>query len=171
MTTVRWISRAQCGLATPNPARLTKRTDQVWGVTKHHTGGNRPRSASESMGQWRALQAAAMSGANVNHTRYGDIEYNVGFDDFGQILVGRGNEWVGAHATSRNNVANRQTFGAVYLGSGDPSPAAMQAFHAYCYVAGFTLGHAPLTLGHLDWVKWGGIPTACPGRLLEQSRP
>ena len=169
--TVTWIRREQSGLVAPNPNRLSHRVDKPWGVTKHHTGGAEPRTPQESCAIWRSLQQQAMSGQNVNHTAYGDIEYNVGFDRFGQILIGRDTQWNGAHATSRNNLANRMTFGIAYLGLDPSTPQAMEALKAYAFVASYSFGHAAIMLGHMDWVKWGGIATACPGQVLEHSHP
>lgn len=176
--TVRWVTRNQCGLVLPNFSHLSTRNDKPWGITKHHTGSARPVVPLDSLRLWRELQAEAMSGNNVNHTVYGDIEYNVGFDDFGQILIGRDTRYVGAHAASKDNVANRFTFGIAYLGGlvtntddGQPRGQAMDALKAYAYVASFVFGHAALTLGHLDWAKWGGIATSCPGPKLEHSYP
>lgn len=168
MTT--WVTRQQCGLAAPDTSRLSVRSDKIVGVTKHHTGGSAPRSPHDSLRLWRDLQAQAMSGNNVNHTRYGDIEYNAGFDDFGQILVGRDNRWNGAHATSNGNLANRLTLGLAYLGDNSPTPQALAAMHAYIYVASYGIGHAAWVLGHQDWIKAGGIATACPGSVLEHTR-
>lgn len=168
---VTWVPRAACGLVDPDPHRLSARTDPILGITKHHTGGNAPRDAADSRRTWRALQEQAMSGQNVNHVQYGDIEYNIGFDDFGQLLVGRPNNVVGAHATATGNVANRMTLGAAYLGIGDPSSLALEALAVYYFVAGHVIGHAPLSFAHRDWVRYGGIATACPGDLLAHSRP
>jgi hypothetical protein len=165
------VTRAQAGLAPPNPARLSHRTDKPWGVTKHHSASSPPRTAMDSIALWRELQREAMSGNNPNHVQFGDIEYNVGFDDFGQILIGRDTQWVGAHATSSNNVANRMTFGIAFLGMDPTTPAAMEALRAYAWCASASFGHAAIMLGHQDWARWGGIPTACPGQVLEHSHP
>jgi hypothetical protein len=165
---VKWITRAQSGLVAPRP--MTPRTDQLIGVTVHHTASAQPPVPLDSLALWRQLQADAMSGNNVNHTQYSDIEYNAAFDDFGQILVGRQNDVVGAHATSSNNIANRVTLGFAYLGNSDihtPSSQAIAALHAYLYVVALELGHAPFVLGHKDLVGIGGIPTACPGHAVE----
>lgn len=167
---VTWVSRAQCGLAPPNLARLSERNPggdwraRVLGVTVHWTGGN---AGGDPHAYWRTLQAQAMSGANVNGTRYGDIEYNAGFDDAGEILDGRSNVFEGAHATSRNNIANTVTLGLAYLGAGEPTPQALAAMRAYVFVTIFEL-HLPqpiILVGHQDWAPFGGIPTACPGSL------
>lgn len=98
---------------------------------------------------------------------YGDISYNAGCTDGGLILAGRDPRWVGAHARTLHNVANLSTYGIAYLGSGSPTPAAVQALRAYIYVVILSLGHGhPIILpGHQDWRPFGGIATACPGQL------
>jgi len=171
--TVRWVTRDQAGLQPPNLARLSRHDphDRRWGVTKHHTAGATPHVPLDSFRIWRELQASAMSGNNVNHTRYGDIEYNVGFDDFGQILVGRDSQWVGAHAASANNVANRMTFGAAYLGRATRRCRPSTRSTPTCTSRPCRSEHAAITLGHKDWSRWGGIITDCPGLALELSRP
>jgi hypothetical protein len=170
--TVRWVTRAQSGLAAPDHSRLSPRTDPIVGVTKHHTAGETPRTPLDSLRIWREIQSSAMSGANVNHTRYGDIEYNAGFDNFGQVLVGRDNGVVGAHATSTSNVANRLTLGIAFIGSGDPTADALHALAAYVFVVAYSITHhTPLDFAHRDWARYGGIVTDCPGDVLAHSRP
>jgi hypothetical protein len=118
---------------------------------------------------WHSLQTAAMSGANVNHTQYGDIEYNAGITYDGRILAGRDNKYVGAHAYSANNVANRTLLGVCILGNEPPTQAAEQALSAYLFVVTAML-HRPdpiVLCTHREIVAHGGITTDCPGGAWE----
>lgn len=155
--TTRWLRRDAIGLAPPNTAHLAVRHDRVLGVTVHWTAGN----SHDAPAQWRAIQADEM------HRGYGDIAYNAGVADDGSLLEGRANGWVGAHALSGHELANRTTFGVAYIGNGNPTPAAITALKAYLFVVALELKlSAPiLLLGHQDWLPFGGIPTACPGTL------
>lgn len=157
---MRIVTRAELGLAPANPAHLTSRgTDRLIGVTVHCT----VTPTADPVGTWRQIQAEYLSGNNVNHTVYGDLPYNDGITLDGRILQGRDHKWVGAHALSNTNVANRTTLGVAIIGTGaNITPAAETALRQYLYLAGLELGHAPLVFDHYDWHALGGISTACP---------
>lgn len=154
------VTRQECGLRPPNPARLTLRGGQpIWGIVAHIT----VTGASAPAATWRTIQAEYMDGHNVNHTVYGDLPYNVGISMDGRIFEGRDNRWVGAHAVSRNNVLNRQTIGVAFIGMpGQLTDAAKLAYKAIVYVTAVQL-HRPMTLlCHSDAVAFGGPATSCP---------
>lgn len=154
------LNRAQCGLAPPNLSRLSHRApDQLIGVTVHCT----VTPTADPVATWRQIQAEYLSGNNVNHQAYGDLPYNDGITLDGRILTGRGHEWVGAHALSSNNLANRLTLGVALIGTGDSiTPAAIRALRFYLFFATVELGHQPMLFDHYDWRALGGISTACP---------
>lgn len=153
-------SRERCGLAPPDTSRLTKRDPgALVGVTFHVT----VTPASDPVHTWQRIQAEYMSGNNVNHVKYGDLPYNEGVTLDGRILQGRQHRYVGAHATSDNNVANRVTLGLAVIGTGAGlSHAAQQAIREWLHLLRVELGHAPVLFDHYDWRAAGGIATACP---------
>lgn len=154
------LTRDQCGLALPNRDRLSGRLpDHVVGVTVHCT----VTPTADPVATWRQIQAEYLSGNNVNHAQYGDIPYNDGITLDGRILTGRPHGYVGAHALSTNNIANRWTLGVAIIGTGATiTPAAEQALRTWLYLATLEIGHRPLLFDHLDWRAYGGISTACP---------
>lgn len=158
MTTI--VRRDQMKLAPPNLARLSiRRPDKVIGVTVHCT----ITPSADPVGTWKQIQAEYLSGHNVNHEQYGDLPYNDGITMDGRILEGRAHAYVGAHAASTNNVANRTTLGVAIIGTGDNiTPQAIAALRTYVYLATLELGHRPLLFDHYDWRALGGIATACP---------
>lgn len=157
---LRVVSRAEMGLAPANTARLSLRgTDRLVGVTVHCT----VTPTADPVATWRQIQAEYLSGNNVNHTVYGDLPYNDGITLDGRILQGRDHKYVGAHAMSTTNVANRVTLGVALIGTGaNITPAAEAALRGYLYLASLELGHVPLVFDHYDWHALGGIATACP---------
>lgn len=160
--TIKWVSRNDLGLAMPNPSHLQVRPgggrSGVIGVTVHWTvtpNGN-PHST------WKAIQHDEMTNKG-----YGDISYNAGVTDQGEILEGRSPLYVGAHALAHGNIANLSTYGVAYVGNGEPTGAAIDALKAYIFVVilSLRLGHPIILPGHQDWLPFGGIPTACPGTM------
>lgn len=164
-----WHSRQELGLVAPNLAHLTPRSQPYRGVVVHWIGG--PETATPAV-VWRRLQQEAMNGDNVNHTVYGDIEYEAGACESiahpgnGSIFEGRSNGFVGAHATSTDNVANDTLLGIAVVGN-VLTPGVIQALEAYIYCA--IAGRDPRDTEqfvlecHRDLVNVGGIQTACPG--------
>ena len=154
------LTRAQCGLLPPNLNRLEVATPgQLVGVTVHCT----VTPTADPLATWRDIQSAEMRGADPSHDTYGDIAYNAGVTLDGRILTGRDRQWVGAHATSTNNVANRITIGVALIGTGGTiTPAAELALRECLALAHLAFGHAPLIFDHLDWRALGGIATSCP---------
>jgi hypothetical protein len=164
-------SRQDLGLAPPNTSRLSLRNGKIRGVTVHWVGV--PQEPAHPAPFWVDLQTQAMSGNNVNHTVYGDIEYNAGACESiahpgeGSIFAGRDNKYCGAHATSTNGVANQTTLGIAVIG--DLSAGVAKALQAYIYLAFMERDTSvPFSLqGHREWVHEGGIATACPGDHVE----
>lgn len=154
------LTRAQCGLAPANLAHLSIRSpDRPVGITVHCT----VTPTSDPVATWRQIQQEYLSGNNVNHAVYGDIPYNDGITLDGRILQGRDHRYVGAHALSAYNVANRVTLGVALIGTGaNITPQAVTALRQYIYLATLELGHRPLLFDHYDWRALGGIATACP---------
>jgi len=154
------VTREQCGLQAPNPARMSTRPiGQVVGVTVHCT----VTPTNDPLATWRQIQREYLDGNNVNHERYGDIPYNDGITLDGRILAGRAHGFVGAHALSTDNMANEITYGVAIIGSGTTiTPAAEQALRVWLYLCTIELGRRPFVLDHLDWRAYGGIATACP---------
>lgn len=170
---VDWLSADELGLVKPDYSRLEARADPIRGVVVHWID-NVP-EPHQPAAVWRELQRAAMDGENVNHTFYGDIEYNAGVCESvahpgnGTILVGRDNDYVGAHALSEGNVANRTTLGVAVLGNA-LTPGVVQALLAYLYVVRVAeVAHGtPFVLeGHRELAPIGGISTVCPGAFGE----
>jgi hypothetical protein len=157
---LRILSRADCGLAPPNTARLSLRgAERLIGVTVHCT----VTPAADPVATWRQIQREYLTGNNVNGQKYGDLPYNDGITLDGRILQGREHKYVGAHATSSQNIANRLTLGVALIGTGASiTPAAEAALRAYLYLAALELGHRALLWDHCDWRALGGISTACP---------
>lgn len=164
-------SRTDLGLAAPNTSRLSLRTAKLRGVAVHWTG--QPTEPSQPKAFWRDIQAQAMNGYNVNHTQYGDIEYNAGACESithpgnGSLLAGRDNKYNGAHATSKDGIANHELLGIAVLG--DLSHGVELALQAYIYLASFGVDHTkPFVLvTHRELSAVGGIATACPGDHIE----
>lgn len=160
MASPRVVSRAECGLRPPVTARLARRApNPIWGITTHitDTPSNTP------LATWREIQAAYLSGNNVNHTKYGDLPYNVGLSMQGWILEGRSDAWVGAHAISTNNLLNRQTLGVTFIGRpGELTEAAKTAYRTIVFVNALHYHRTLNLLCHSDAVFFGGPATGCP---------
>jgi hypothetical protein len=159
------VKRDQVPLARPIETRLQPRdSTPVVGITFHITATG----AGDPLGTWRTIQAEAMSGHLPSGDVYGDIPYHDGISQDGRIIQGRDHRWVGAHATSSANIANRVTDGVAIIGTGAGlSDAAKQAIRAYVYL--WSLGHKrrPVLFDHKDWRAVGGIATACPDPAVE----
>lgn len=165
-----FLTRDQVGLAAPNLSRLGSRFDLVAGITWHCTGA----PTRDPLGKWRQIQELAMEGKLPSRDLYGDHPYNAGIvldGPFGgSILPGRDPKWIGAHAASTHNVANRITLGVAILGDGSRlTPAAITAMSALVYVLAFgTYKRGLVPFDHRDWKALGGIATACPGSAVER---
>lgn len=168
---VAFHSRKDLGLVPPDLNHLGHRIGKIRGVVVHwFDDAPEPQHPSET---WRELQRNAMSGNNVNHTVYGDIEYNAGACESiahpgnGSLFAGRPNEFNGGHALSHDGVANHTTLGICVLGN-KFTRAVQAALESYVYLA--YLGRdtsVPFVLeGHGELVNVGGIATACPGTAL-----
>lgn len=176
------LTRAQWGAVAPNTAHLSKRTDRIVGVTFHHTTG--ANLGSEATAEWaRNIQRFCMADRG-----YGDIEYDamlrVYFDPHdgkprGVFVEGRSRTYVGAHAKSTGNVANRTTVGVALMGDSRdvfahpelaPTVKALVELTWYLCALSHAAEHVPgklLHYGHRDWETHGGTPTYCPGDPLE----
>lgn len=154
------VRRARVPLAAPIYSRMQSRGDTaVVGITVHITASG----ADDPLGKWRAIQGAAMGGSLPSGDVYGDIPYHDGISMDGRIIEGRSHRFVGAHASSTGNLANRVTDGVAVIGTGAGiSDGAKAALRTYVYL--WTLEHhrRPLIFDHYDWRALGGIATACP---------
>jgi hypothetical protein len=177
------ITREQWAARPPNPSRLSIRRDNIVGATFHHTTG--ANLGSESTEQWaRNIQNFCMDDRTP---RYGDIEYNAMVRAWhdpqhgprGVFVEGRDPRFVGAHASSTGNVANRTTVGVALMGNGDDvladaelRPLVVELVQLAWYFVVLTL-HAeritskPLHYGHRDWIPHGGTATYCPSNAFE----
>ena len=155
------VPRDLCGLIPPDPNRLDTRVDVVSAITVHDCGAD----VVDPIAKWRQIDELARAGELPSHDLYGDVPYNAGITQDGRILEGRSAAFVGAHAASTNNVANRISLGVCLVGSGQLiSPAAEEALREYFELAAY-VGRVPalMPFDHLDWRAFGGIITSCPG--------
>lgn len=173
-----FLTRAQWRAAPERPGHLSRRRDLLVGVTFHHTTG--ANLGDTDTGQWAR---------NIQHfcfgRGYGDIEYNAMIRAFvdphdgkprGLFVEGRSARWVGAHATSTDNLANRTTSGVALMGDADEvlsHPKLVPTVRALVGLAWyFQLMYAHANgikrsqrWGHREWhdhPSHGGIATACP---------
>ena len=99
---------------------------RVAGVIVHCTDGNHPTSADHALAIWRNVQAYHMDSPDRG---YDDVAYNWAYDDFGQILEGRGRAKQGAHS---GEGWNDYYHGICYLGDGKrPTALALCALHRF----------------------------------------
>jgi hypothetical protein len=174
------LTRAQWKAAPPNPAHLSTRRDTLLGVTFHHTTG--ANLGDVDTAQWaRNIQRFCMV------TRgYGDLEYNAMIRAYvdphdgqprGVFVEGRDVKYVGAHAASTGNVANRTTTGVALMGDADEvlsHPELVPTVHALvnlCWYFQQLYSHAhkvahTARYGHREWMPKGGTATVCPESLL-----
>lgn len=123
------------------------------GITVHHFGI--PRAAATA-----ALSRRLWLGVDNSHEagEFNDIAYNFGVDDFGQIMEGRGWDWMtGANGT---NFSNRNYLSIVYMGhSGlDKFSDVAQKHMAWLFKQAFGKGVGVTVVPHR---KWTG--SECPG--------
>ncbi len=171
-----FLTRAQWRATAPNLAHLSTRRDRLAGITFHHTTG--ANLGDVDTATWaRNIQRFCMV------TRgYGDIEYNAMIRAYfdprdhrprGVFVEGRNVKFVGAHATSTDNLANRTTVGVALMGDADevlshpelvPTVRALVElcwYFQHLYANANHLGR-PQRWGHKEWHSHGGIATACP---------
>lgn len=164
-TKVVFHDRASLGLGQPVPARLALRTPAEVapsheGFTWHHVGDGgtlfHPDPAARLRGIWAY---------HVNTRGYGDIAYHGAFDADGNTYGLRAHEYVGAHALSTDNVANRVTDGVVFLEDARGiTEGAVAAFEWWGGLYEHVIGHVPQSWAHEAWAHGaGGTVTACPG--------
>lgn len=158
-------SRAQWGATDPVTSRLARVVPadaHKIGATWHH-----------STGQTLGVADFAAWVRNIQHYHvgtlgYGDIAYGLLIDPNGVVYLGRDERvYVGAHAASHDNVANRLTHGVCFLGDLTvkfPSPAAQRAAF-WCLELMRFAGSGLLCWEHREWATYGppALPTACPG--------
>jgi hypothetical protein len=106
---------------------------------------------------------------HVHTLGYGDIAYAGAYDGDGNVFGLRDGRWVGAHAGSTGNVANRLTDGIVFLEDARGwTTAASEAFTWWQQLFVFVQRRAPVEYAHEWWSKGhGGLPTSCPGPYVE----
>ena len=158
---VQIVSRAEMHLPLPNPARLSKRVDVVTAITVHDCGAD----VSDPIAKWIQITELAMGGRLPSGDTYGDCPYNAGITQDGRILEGRSASYVGAHATSHDNIANRVSLGVCLVGSGNSITALARAALVEYFELAAYVGRRPalIPFDHLDWRAFGGIVTSCPG--------
>ena len=149
------------GLPNPTGNCLKERTDSVQGITWHWTGEGgtlfHPDPLIRLRGIWNY---------HVHTLGYCDIAYNGAFDADGNLFALRDNQWVGAHAASPNNLANRTTLGIVFLeDKRGMTPAGIHAQTACDLLFEASYHRHPEWYAHEFWGKQGppAKPTYCPG--------
>lgn len=181
---ISFLTRAQWEAGPPNLAHLSTRRDLVTGVTFHHTTG--ANLGHTDTAQWaRNIQRFCMVDRG-----YGDIEYNAMVRAYvdphdgkprGVIVEGRDLKYVGAHAASDGNLANRTTNGVALMGDSrdvfahaELVPTVHALIEGVWYLAALyrNAHRIPAKLqhfGHRDWFNQGhgGTATLCPGDPLE----
>ena len=148
-------TREQWGAAPPK-APLTTAPGPGDSLVIHHTGGGpAPASVADAMSMLRGIQASHQSG------EYVDIAYNMAADQFGNLYILRGMEYLGGATYG----ANAHTRAMVWLGSSDvdvPTNLALRAIgDFYRSELGRNLSSTATVTGHRDWTS-----TACPGEVL-----
>lgn len=163
--TVTYHPRSSLGLGMPVPARLALRTPadagpSHEGITWHHTGADGTLFHPDPIARLRGIWAY-----HVETRGYGDIAYNGAFDADGNTYGLREHRYVGAHATSTNNVANRLTDGIVFLEDARGiTHAALEAFTWWVNLYHYVAGRLPRSWAHEAWSHHdGGTVTECPG--------
>lgn len=146
------ITRAQCGLRAPSKQPSPMKT--CAGLIVHCTAGNQPVSVEDSIARWRGVQRYHMTSPK---RMYADIGYSFGFDDFGQVLEGRGWDIHGAHS---GRGWNSHYHGLCYLGSGEePTWRALCALKKFIDEHDRRYGPHKEVIGHRDIANKG-----CPGQ-------
>lgn len=174
--TITFLTRAQWRAAPPRHDRLQVRTSTLRGATFHHTTG--ANLGSRDTATWaRSIQQFCFGRG------YGDIEYNAMIRAYihpvtrqprGVFVEGRDPKWVGAHASSTGNTANRETVGVALMGDSRDvlaNPRLIPVVKALLGLSWYLVlldAHAhgvadPKSFGHRDWIASGGIATFCPG--------
>ena len=165
LVAVTFHTRPALGLGPPVPARLSLRSANELGpgrlgITWHWTGADgtlyRPAPIPRLQGIWRY---------HVQTLGYGDIAYHGAYDGDGNTYGLRDARYVGAHAGSTDNVANRLTDGIVFLEDVRGwTAAAAEAFTWWQQLWQFVLRRRPVEYAHHWWSEGhGGLPTECPG--------
>jgi hypothetical protein len=157
------VPRAGWRAADPITARLALRAPaDTWvGATWHHSTGTQ--LGSPNSAAWvREIQAY-----HQGTLGYGDIAYSALIDAAGRVFEGRDRKYVGAHAASAGNVANRRTHGVCFLGDLTYSGPTVAAQHAALWVLETMryVGDGLYCWEHREWLQYGppAKPTACPG--------
>lgn len=178
---ISFLTREQWGASAPDPRHLSTRRDAIVGVTFHHTTG--ANLGSTDTAQWaRNIQRFCMADRG-----YGDIEYNAMIRAYldphthqprGDFVECRDLKWVGAHAASTDNLANRTTTGIALMGDADEvlsHPELVPVVHelvnlCWYFQQLYSFGHAGIKhtsrYGHREWMAKGGTATVCPESLL-----
>lgn len=151
------ISREELGIADMKPGIPTQDPDDLIGITIHHTAiPEAPDSEKESRSLWQ--------GIDNFHERdeYLDIAYSFGFDDFGQILEGRG--WTRRTGANGTSLANATRLAFVYIGNSDKDAFNERAQDACAWLIGqaFKKGVGKSVVPHSKFVQ-----TGCPGNRAE----
>jgi hypothetical protein len=163
---VRFTPRDRLGLGAPVLDRLAERTEHEYraghaGLTLHWTGAGGRLFRPDPVVRLRAMWAY-----HVRSRGYGDIAYAGAFDADARTFGLRDSRWVGAHARSTGNVANRLTDGIVFLeDSRGWTDGANEGFEWWVNLYRLVHGRWPELWPHRWWDLHGGGGgnTACPG--------
>lgn len=168
---VRFHPRATLGLGPPVLARLQRRTaDEQHGTkvgfTRHWVGDGGTLYHPNPITRLQNIY-----GYHVHTLGYGDIAYEGAFDAGGNVYELRNSVFVGAHAGSTGNVANRLTDGIVYLEDARGwTTDAWSAFTWWRNLFRLVLGREPIEYAHEWWAQGhGGLPTQCPGPAVRNA--
>ena len=162
---VTYHDRASLGLRPPTPNCLTPRTaaelgPQRLGLTFHHTGAGGTLFHPDPVARLQGIQRYHMDTLG-----YCDIADEGAFDADGNTYGLRDTAYVGAHAGSSGNIANRLTDGIVWLEDARGiTGAGLQAFRWWVNLYTWVMHRPPIVFAHHWWSEGhGGLPTACPG--------
>lgn len=160
--------RTDLGLGEPVPSRLRERTEAEAGLghrglTWHWTGEGGRLFHPDPFQRLRGIWAY-----HVDTLGYGDVAYEGAYDADGNTFELRHPRFVGAHAQSTDNEANRVTDGIVFLEDARGfTQAAADAFVWWTNIYRLAHRRTPEMWPHRWWGDGhGGLPTSCPGNSL-----
>ncbi|HET9247711.1 MAG TPA: hypothetical protein VFO15_18045 [Xanthobacteraceae bacterium] len=163
--TVTFHKRDSLGLGQPVLSRLAARSDADLHlangqITWHHTGADGTLYHPDPIARLRGIWEY-----HVHTLGYGDIAYEGAFDADANTYGLRDGRWIGAHAGSTGNVANRQTNGIVFLEDARGiTHGALEAFTWWVNLSKWVSGGHFTEYAHRWWSKGhGGTGTECPG--------
>lgn len=169
---IRIWNRSEIGLLAPNVQKLelrlpTEITTDNLGLTWHWTGAGGRLFHPDPLRRLRGIQAAHMApGGLGTKTGAGDIAYEGAFDADRNVYLLRDARFVGAHALSPANRANRRTNGIVFLeDERGLTPDALDAVTWWADLFRWIERRPPQHFAHSYWARLNGQGTECPGPL------